>query len=297
MARDVRPMSIKTLINRNAAHYGFDATLNPYRGCSHSCKYCYARDSHTYLDLGIGTDFETIIFSKIFSQDQLRQELHRLPLSKVVAIGTATDPYQPIESKTRNTRMILEAIKESGHGVSITTKSPLILRDLDLLQMLAERNQVFVHISLITMDRELCRHLEPGTASPSRRWKTVDHLINAGVPVALFCAPVIPEWTDDWDNLDALFHAARTHNVSWVMTGLSHFTPNMLTYFSEHLATLDPRRAEAFRSHFDDRAQLRVGYRQTFNTRLTTLYARHQLRDRGTGPMAFRAYEQSMWNF
>lgn len=297
MEREVRPMRVKTLINQTSAHYGFDATVNPYRGCSHACKYCYARDSHTYLDLGIGEDFETVLFSKVFTRSQILHELQRLPLSKILAVGTATDPYQPLEGQARNTRSLLEALVESGHGVTITTKSPLILRDLDVLKVLAERGQVMVHISLITMDRDLCRRLEPGTASPDRRWRTVDQLIAAGVPVALFCAPVIPEWTDQWDNLDTLFHAAVAHKITWIMTGLSHFTPNMLAYFSEYLATLDPDRARSFRSHFDDHANLRMEYRQILSARFRELYSRYQVPSQAFGPVPFHSYEQAQWTF
>lgn len=297
MERQVRPMLVKSLINPTASPYGFDATVNPYRGCSHACKYCYARDTHTYLDLGIGHDFETVLFSKIFTRAQVLRELRRLPLSKVIAIGTATDPYQPLEGQVRNTRSILEALAESGHAVTITTKSPLILRDLDILKVLAGRGQVMVHISLITMDRDLARQLEPGTASPDRRWRTVDRLVAAGVPVALFCAPIIPDWTDQGDNLDALFQNAVIHRISWIMTGLSHFTPNMLAYFSEHLATLDPDRARSFRSHFDHQANLRMEYREAVNARLRDLYNRYSLPSHGTGPIPFYPYEQAQWTF
>lgn len=297
MTREIRPMHVKSLINQNSAHYDFDATINPYRGCSHACKYCYARDSHAYLELDIGTEFETILFSKIFSRAQLRRELDRLPLSKVLAIGTATDPYQPLESKALNTRRILEAVRDTGHGISITTKSPLILRDLDILKILAERGQLVVHISLITMDRDLCRHLEPGTASPDRRWKAIDRLVALNIPVALLCAPLIPEWTDQWENLDALFQAATIHQASWVMTGLSHFTPSMLAYFFKHLSTLDASRAKAFRSHFNERAELHVEYRQTLNAQLRTLYARYQLQSSGPGPVPFHQFTQPQWTF
>ncbi len=295
--REIRPMRVKSLINHTSSHYGFDATVNPYRGCSHACKYCYARESHTYLDLGIGPDFETVLFSKTFTRTQVRDELLRLPLSKILAIGTATDPYQPLEGQTRNTRSVLEALVESGHGVTITTKSPLILRDLDILKVLAGRGQVMVHISLITMDRDLCRQLEPGTASPARRWRTVDQLVASGVPVALFCAPVIPAWTDQWGNLDALFHTAVVHKVSWIMTGFSHFTPNMLAYFSEYLATLDADRTRSFRSHFDDQSNLRVEYRQTLSARFRQLYDRYQMPSHGCGPVPFQAFEQAQWIF
>jgi DNA repair photolyase len=171
----------------------FDRSINAYRGCEHGCIYCYARPTHAYLDLSPGLDFETKLTFKANAAERLRQELAaRSYVVRPIALGTNTDPYQPIEREHRLTRALLEVMAETRHPVTITTKGSLIERDLDLLADLSRDRLVSVGISVTTLDDGLKRILEPRAASPSRRLRTIERLAAAGVPVGLMLAPVIP---------------------------------------------------------------------------------------------------------
>ncbi|MFT7654335.1 MAG: DNA repair photolyase, partial [Candidatus Azotimanducaceae bacterium] len=184
----------KTLITKNKSpDIPFDQSINPYKGCEHGCIYCFARPTHAYLDLSPGLDFETKIFRKTEPRHHLMNELAKPSyVCSVIAMGTNTDPYQPFEKSQRVTREILETLLELKHPVSIVTKSKLILRDLDLLVPLAEMGLVQVNISLTTLDQGLKTKLEPRTASPAARLRTLAELRAAGVPVGALVAPIIP---------------------------------------------------------------------------------------------------------
>lgn len=184
----------KTIITRNdSPDISFDQSINPYRGCEHGCVYCYARPTHAYLGLSAGLDFETRLFSKNNAADLLERELSA-PSYKVkpVAIGTNTDPYQPIERKQLVMRRILEVLASTQHPVTIVTKSALILRDLDLLASMAEKGLVKVALSVTTLDPALARTLEPRASSPTRRIEAIRRLAQAKVPAAVMVAPIIP---------------------------------------------------------------------------------------------------------
>jgi len=199
----------RTIISRNRSpDLPFEQSINAYRGCEHGCIYCYARPSHAYLGLSPGLDFESRLFIKPNAADVLRRELGRKGyVCKPIALGTNTDPYQPIEREQRITRNILEVLHDCSHPVSITTKSALIERDLDLLAALAERNLVRVQISLTTMDRALARLMEPRAAAPERRLLVMRRLSQAGITVTAMIAPVMPFLTDaELENL--LEHSA-----------------------------------------------------------------------------------------
>ena len=293
---EIRVQQPKTIINRNVHHFGFDATFNPYRGCSHACKYCYARDTHQFFNLDRGHDFERIIFAKEFTGAHVMDQLSRVPLSLTIAIGTATDPYQPIEGRLRITRKFLQAILRSGHGVTITTKSPLVLRDLDLITALAVRQQIVVHISLITDNKTMAHQLEPGTSSPRRRWQIVDGLVSQQVPVALFCAPIIPGWTDDLETLNAIFATAGQKRVTWLMAAPVHFTSPMFEYFSAHLATIDATRTLAFRRHFADNGALLPWYRRHLQQTIDRLRGQYHLSEQGLTPRPHQFTVQTVFD-
>lgn len=182
------------LITRNRSpDIGFDRSINAYKGCEHGCVYCFARPTHAYLDLSPGLDFETRIFYKTRVQANLEAELaSRRYTCRTLAMGTNTDPYQPAERDKRITRKILEVLLAHRHPVSIVTKSQLILRDLDLLEALAEQGLVNVHISVTTLDNALKTRLEPRTAGPAARLKVIRTLRAAGIPTGVMVAPVIP---------------------------------------------------------------------------------------------------------
>src|SRR2546425_901658 len=188
----------RTIIARNdSPDIGFDRSINPYRGCEHGCIYCYARPSHAYLGLSPGLDFASKLFAKPEAPKLLERELSAASyVPRTIAIGTNTDPYQPIEREHQVMRRILEVLDRYGHPVGIVTKSALVLRDLDLLARLAQRNLVKVALSVTTLDPKLARVMEPRAAAPSRRLEALRQLTAAGIPTSVMVAPVIPALND-----------------------------------------------------------------------------------------------------
>ncbi len=188
----------KTIIARNdSPDISFDRSINPYRGCEHGCVYCYARPTHAYLGLSPGLDFETRLFSKTNAASLLERELSAPGYQpKTIAIGSNTDPYQPIERTQQVMRQVLGVLSRANHPVGIVTKSALVLRDLDLLAPMAEKGLVKVALSVTTLDPVLARKMEPRASSPERRLETVRLLAQAGVPAVVMVAPIIPSIND-----------------------------------------------------------------------------------------------------
>ncbi len=198
LATEVQEVPARRIITRNESpDIGFDRSINPYRGCDHGCIYCFARPTHAFLGLSPGLDFETKLFAKTNAAEALTRELADPRYSvRTIAIGTNTDPYQPIERRYRIMRRILEVLSAANHPVGIVTKSSLVLRDLDLLSSMAERGLVKVALSVTTLDRRLARAMEPRASTPDKRLETVQRLADAGVPASVMVAPVIPGLTD-----------------------------------------------------------------------------------------------------
>ncbi len=190
--------STRKIITRNESpDISFDRSINPYRGCEHGCVYCFARPTHAYLGMSPGLDFESKLFVKPDAPALLERELSAPNYQpRTIAIGTNTDPYQPIERKYQVMRGILEVLERAGHPVGIVTKSALILRDVDILARLAERNLVKVALSVTTLNASLARTMEPRAATPGRRLETLRQLSAAGVPTSVMVAPVIPAIND-----------------------------------------------------------------------------------------------------
>jgi DNA repair photolyase len=190
--------STRKIITRNdSPDISFDRSINPYRGCEHGCIYCFARPTHAYLGLSPGLDFEAKLFAKPDAPELLERELSASGYRpRTIAIGTNTDPYQPIERTYQVMRRILEVLERAGHPVGIVTKSSLILRDLDILSRMAERNLVKVALSVTTLDSKLARVMEPRAATPQRRLEALRQLADARVPTSVMVAPVIPAIND-----------------------------------------------------------------------------------------------------
>ncbi len=188
----------RKIITRNdSPDISFDRSINPYRGCEHGCVYCFARPTHAYLGLSSGLDFESKLFMKPNAAELLERELSAPGyVPKIIAIGTNTDPYQPIERRYQIMRRILEVLERAGHPVGIVTKSALVLRDLDILARMARRDLVKVALSVTTLDAKLARTMEPRAATPARRLETLRQLVRAGVPTSTLVAPVIPAIND-----------------------------------------------------------------------------------------------------
>ncbi len=191
----------------------FDRALNPYRGCEHGCIYCYARPTHSYLHLSPGLDFETRLVAKGNIAQVLRQELGRRGYRPgVIALGSATDAYQPVERELRLTRAVLEVLRETSHPVSLVTKSAGVERDIDLLAPMAREGLVSVFVTVTTLDPVLARQLEPRAAAPHRRLRTIRTLAEAGIPVGVSLAPQIPFLNDDMEQvLEAAAEAGARH--------------------------------------------------------------------------------------
>ena len=187
----------KIITHNDSPDISFDRSINPYRGCEHGCVYCFARPTHAYLGLSTGLDFESKLFMKPNAPELLERELSAPDYSpKTIAIGTNTDPYQPIERRYQIMRRILEVLDRAGHPVGIVTKSALVLRDLDILTRMAKRDLVKVAISVTSLDPKLARVMEPRAATPARRLGALRELVKAGVPASALVAPVIPAIND-----------------------------------------------------------------------------------------------------
>ncbi|HZL31989.1 MAG TPA: PA0069 family radical SAM protein [Pseudolabrys sp.] len=239
----VQTDATRKIITRNESpDIGFDRSINPYRGCEHGCVYCFARPTHAYLGLSPGLDFESKLFVKPEAADLLERELSSPNYSpKVIAIGTNTDPYQPIERKYQVMRRILEVLDRAGHPVGIVTKSALVLRDLDILARMAERNLAKVALSVTTLDPELARRMEPRAATPSRRLETLRRLSQAGVPTTVMVAPVIPALNDS--EIERILDSAAAAGVKEAGYVLLRLPLEVRDLFKEWLTANYPDRA------------------------------------------------------
>lgn len=220
----------------------FDRTVNPYRGCEHGCIYCFARPTHAWSGLSAGLDFESKLFRKTNAVELLQRELSRPGyVVRPIALGMNTDAYQPIEREQRLTRQLLEILSAHNHPVSLLTKSALIQRDIDILAPMAEKGLTRVGVSITTMDRKLARKMEPRAATPERRLETVKALSEAGIPVAVMTAPIIPGLNDH--EIETLIQAAADHGARGVGYVVLRLPFEIKDLFHEWLAEHAPDRA------------------------------------------------------
>jgi DNA repair photolyase len=264
----------RTIIARNRSpDIPFDQSINPYRGCEHGCIYCYARATHSYLDLSPGRDFETEIFYKPNALELLHAELARPGyVPSPIAFGTNTDPYQPVERDVAVTRKLLELLLAHRHPVTIVTKGGLILRDLDLLREFAAHGLVAVHVSVTTLDDELKRRMEPRTAGPEQRLAMIRQLASAGIPTGVLTAPIIPALNDH--ELEAMLEAAAANgagSAGYVLLRLPH--------------EVEPLFVEWLRAHYPDRAEHVLSLLRQLRGGVLSDGQFHS-RQRGVGPFA-----------
>jgi DNA repair photolyase len=264
---EVREETARSIISRNTSpDVGFSQSVNPYRGCEHGCSYCFARPTHAYLNLSPGLDFETKIFAKTNAAELLRKELAKPGyVPQPIALGINTDAYQPTERKLGITRQLIEVLAQAKHPFSLITKNALIERDIDLLAPLAARNLVRVHFSVTSLDPHLSAKLEPRASAPHARLRAIQRLSDAGIPVGVMVAPVIP-WINDAE-LEAVLEAARTAGASsagYVLLRLPH---EVAPLFRDWLQAHHPQRAEHVMSTIN---QLRGGkdYDSAFGSRM-----------------------------
>ena len=239
--QEERPRKIIT--TNELPDISFDRSINPYRGCEHGCSYCFARPTHAYMGLSPGLDFETKLFAKPNAAKLLERELAKPGYEpRTMAIGTNTDPYQPIEKRYRIMREVLEVLDAASHPVGIVTKSALVLRDIDILSRMAERNLCKVALSVTTLDRKLARAMEPRAATPERRLGTLRLLSEAGIPTTVMVAPIIPALNES--EIERILDAAAAAGVREAGYVLLRLPLEVRDIFKEFLEREYPDRAK-----------------------------------------------------
>ena len=266
--------STRTIIARNdSPDIGFDRSINPYRGCEHGCIYCYARPSHAFLGLSPGLDFESRIFYKPEAAALLAAELRRKGYTcRPIALGSNTDPYQPVERRLCITRSILEVLRDFRHPVTIVSKSALIQRDIDILAAMAKERLASATISVTTLDRSLARRMEPRASTPERRLETITALAGAGIPTGVLSAPMIPALNDN--EMEQILERARVAGATSAGYTMLRLPLELKSMFKEWLEQHFPDKAAHVLSLV---AQSHGGrlYDSTWSKRMT-----------GTGPYA-----------
>jgi len=270
-------LPVKSLLNRcTSARMPFTWTINPYRGCEFACKYCYARYTHEFMEMRDGVDFERKIYVKQQAAWLLRQDLKRVKRGEEIAIGTATDPYQPAERRHGVTRAILEELAlHTGLELGFVTKSNLILRDTDLLQKVAEKNQLYVNLTITTADANLARILEPRAPRPDLRLEAVRKLNEVGVAAGVICAPVVPGITDDPKALDALVRATKEAGGRYIFANPLFLKPCSAAIFLPFLEKEFPNLVESYRKRYASRAFLPESYRKRISSLMAALRRKH----------------------
>ena len=249
---EYRDLQSRRIIGRvSGTRMPFDWTVNPYRGCEFGCKYCYARYTHEFMELRDTQQFETRIFAKQFTRESLRRELKRIPVRESIAIGTATDPYQPAERRYGNTRLILEVLaEERGRSIGLVTKSDLIARDADLFARIAARNTVNVSMTVTTVDPQLARILEPYAPRPDLRIEAVRSLTQAGIDVTILCCPVMPLINDSEARLSAVASAAASAGASYMYGNVLFLKPCAQQAFFPMLEEHFPHLVRRYRERY-----------------------------------------------
>jgi DNA repair photolyase len=254
----------------------FRWTINPYRGCEFGCKYCYARYAHEFMELRDPLDFERRIFVKDFDARLFKEELSRLERGETIALGTATDPYQPAERRYRITRAILEVFAETaGLSLGITTKSDLAVRDIDVLQEISRRHRFTLSMTVTTTDAALARALEPLAPRPDLRLGAVRKLVSSGIYARVFCAPILPLLNDSEGALDALAQAAAEAGARGFGGNVLFLKPCSRAVFLPFLETEFPLLVRRYRERFERGAFLRGDYPERIRERVATVRRRY----------------------
>ena len=270
-------LQARSILNRcDAPRMPFTWTINPYRGCEFACKYCYARYTHEFMELRDPYDFERRIYAKQHTRELLRRDLKKVRPGEEIAIGTATDPFQPAERRYEITRGILETLAEfDGLEIGIVTKSDLVLRDIDVLKRIAERNSLFVNLTITTTSTELARILEPRAPRPDLRLRAVRELTAAAVPAGVICAPVVPGITDGPKQLDELVRVAREHGALYIFANALFLKPCSASVFVPFLEKEFPQLVETYRKRFAERAFLPDAYRKRLSALMRKLRTKY----------------------
>src|SRR5579863_197817 len=265
------------LLNRcTSERVPFTWTINPYRGCEFACKYCYARYTHEFMEMREGVDFERKIYVKQQAAWLLRQELKKVKRGEEIAIGTATDPYQPAEKRFEVTRGVLEELAQHhGLEIGIVTKSDLVQRDIDVLREVAAHNALFVNLTITTLDTKLARILEPRAPRPDLRLRALRELRKAGLDAGVICAPVLPGITDSPAALDQLVGAAKKAGAKYIYANPLFLKPCSASVFLPFLEKEFPQLVTEYRKRFEDRAFVGKAYRNRISQLMAGLRKKH----------------------
>ena len=271
----------KSILNRSTStRMPFTWTINPYRGCEFACKYCYARYTHEFMEMRDGLDFERKIYVKQHAADLLRQELRHVKFGEDIAVGTATDPYQPAERKFEVTRGILEELaRHTDLDIGIVTKSDLVLRDIDLLKNLSRNNRLFVNITVTTLKADLARILEPRAPRPDLRLDAVHRLVQAGIQAGVICAPVLPGITDAPRDLEALVEATAQVKGKYIFANPLFLKPCAAAVFMPFLEQEFPDLAKSYQQRYQQNAFLPKAYANRLSQLMQRLRAKYGIRN------------------
>jgi DNA repair photolyase len=273
-------LPVRSLLNRcTGVRMPFTWTINPYRGCEFACKYCYARYTHEFMELRDGVDFEQKIFVKQHAADLLRQELRQVKAGEEIAIGTATDAYQPAERRFEVTRAILEELaRHRGLEIGIVTKSNLVLRDIEVLQQIAANNRLYVNITITTLKTELARILEPRAPRPDLRMEAVQKLNQAGISAGVSCAPLMPGITDSPRDLEALVRATAKAGGKHIFANPLFLKPCSAAVFLPFLEKEFPQLVETYRKRYKHGAFLPASYGKPLSQLMARLRKKYGIR-------------------
>jgi DNA repair photolyase len=291
----------RALLNRCVSNrrMPFTWTINPYRGCEFACKYCYARYTHEFMEMRDGVDFERKIYVKQQAAWLLRQDLKKVRRGEEIAIGTATDPYQPAEKRFEVTRSILEEFAQHrGFEIGIVTKSDLVLRDIDVLRRISEQNQLFVNITITTLDTNLARILEPRAPRPDLRLKAVKELNLAGIKAGVISAPVVPGITDSPAALDALVAATKEAGGKYIYANPLFLKPCSAAIFLPFLEKEFPQLVQDYRKRYADKSFVSKVYAKRISELMASLRKKHgitrEITDRAAISVSNKTKEEQM---
>ena len=273
----------RSLLNRciSKREMPFTWTINPYRGCEFACKYCYARYTHEFMEMRDGAAFEQKIYIKQHAADLLRQELRQVKPGEEIAIGTATDPYQPAEKRFEVTRGILEELaRHEGLELGIITKSNLVVRDLELLREINAKNRLHVSLTITTMDVKLARILEPRAPRPDLRMEAVKEVAAAGIRTGISCSPVLPGITDSVKNLESVVKAAAEAGAKGIFANPLFLKPCSAAVFMPFLEKEFPKLYQDYRARYEKHAFLPKAYHQRISELMKRLRLKHGLGER-----------------
>jgi DNA repair photolyase len=270
-------LDARSILNKcTAPRMPFTWTINPYRGCEFACKYCYARYTHEFMEIRDNVEFERKIFIKQQAAWLLRRDLKKVKPHEEIAIGTATDPYQPAERRYEVTRSLLEEFAlHVGYDIGIVTKSDLITRDIDILKRVTQNNKLFVNITITTLDTQLARILEPRAPRPDLRLRALAELNSAGINAGVICAPVVPGITDKPCDLDALVAATKQAGGKYIFANPLFLKPCSASVFLPFLEEQFPQLVAEYRARFENRAFVSQVYRRRISDLMRKLRSKH----------------------